>query len=88
MLPFIGEITLKASYFQAVNPIFVLLFAPLFAKLWVRLGTKDPSIPAKFGWGLFLQGVGFLAVVIGASLYTSPGQRHLVGINLYVLHHG
>ena len=73
VLPFIGEITLKASYFQAVNPIFVLLFAPLFAKLWVRLGTKDPSIPAKFGWGLFLQGVGFLAVVIGASLYTSSG---------------
>ena len=74
VLPFIGEITLKASYFQAVNPIFVLLFAPLFAKLWVRLGTKDPSIPAKFGWGLFLQGVGFLAVVIGASLYTSSGR--------------
>ncbi|WP_428071564.1 peptide MFS transporter [Candidatus Avelusimicrobium alvi] len=73
VLPFIGQVTLKASYFQAVNPIFVLLFAPLFAKLWIKLGSKDPSIPTKFGWGLFLQGVGFIAIVIGAALYTSNG---------------
>lgn len=73
VLPLIGEITLKASYFQAVNPIFVVLFAPIFAKLWLRMGNKNPSIPSKFGWGLFLQGVGFAAIVIGASLYTATG---------------
>lgn len=73
VLPFIGEITLKASYFQAVNPIFVVLFAPIFAKLWLRMGDKNPTIPTKFGWGLFLQGIGFAAIVIGASLYTSSG---------------
>lgn len=73
VLPFIGQITLKASYFQAVNPIFVVLFAPIFAKMWVRLGEKDPSIPAKFGWGLFLQGLAFAIIAVGAAVYQSNG---------------
>lgn len=73
VLPFFGEITLKASYFQAINPIFVVLFAPLFAKLWLKMDKKQPSIPNKFGWGLFLQGLGFVAVAVGASVYSSSG---------------
>ena len=73
VLPFIGKVTLKASYFQAINPVFVLLFAPIFAKLWIRLGDKDPSIPTKFGWGLFLQGLAFAIIAVGASVYQSSG---------------
>lgn len=73
VLPFIGQITLKASYFQAVNPIFVLLLAPVFAKMWIKMGSKDPSIPSKFGWGLFLQGLGFAAIAVGAALYQANG---------------
>lgn len=73
VLPLIGQIHLKASYFQAVNPIFVVLLAPLFAKMWIKLGDKDPSIPAKFGWGLFLQGLAFAIIAVGAAVYTSNG---------------
>ncbi len=73
VLPFIGPITLKASYFQAVNPIFVVLFAPIFARMWVKMGDKNPSIPAKFGWGLFLQGLAFAVIAVGAAVYQSSG---------------
>ena len=73
VLPFFGEITLKASYFQAINPIFVVLFAPIFAKMWVKMGDKNPSIPSKFGWGLFLQGLAFTIIAVGAAVYTSSG---------------
>ena len=73
VLPFIGPITLKASYFQAINPICVVLFAPLFAKLWIRLGSKDPTIPTKFGWGLFLQGIAFAIIAVAASLFQAHG---------------
>ena len=66
-------INLKASYFQAVNPLCVILFAPVFAKMWIKMGEKEPSIPTKFGFGLFLQGVGFVAIAIGASLFLSGG---------------
>ncbi len=56
-----------------MNPIFVVLLAPVFAKLWIKLGDKDPSIPAKFGWGLFLQGLAFAIIAIGAAIYQSSG---------------
>ena len=69
----VGPIKLKASYFQAVNPICVVIFAPIFAKMWIRMGDKNPSIPVKFGWGLFLQGIAFMIIAIGASIYTSQG---------------
>ena len=72
-LPLIGQVTLKASYFQAINPIFVVLLAPVFAKLWIKLGSKDPSIPTKFGWGLFLQGIAFAIIAVAASLYQANG---------------
>ena len=69
----IGSVQLKASYFQAVNPICVVIFAPIFAKMWIKMGDKNPSIPVKFGWGLFLQGIAFMIIAIGASIYASQG---------------
>lgn len=85
VLPFIGQITLRASYFQAVNPIFVLLLAPVFAKLWIKMGEKDPSIPSKFGWGLFLQGLGFAAIAVGAALYQANGPVSAIWLILVYL---
>lgn len=69
----LGPIKLKASYFQAVNPICVVIFAPIFAKMWIRMGDKNPSIPVKFGWGLFLQGIAFMIIAVGASIYSAQG---------------
>ncbi len=62
-----------ASWLQSVNPIFIIVFAPVFGWLWVALGSREPSIPVKFGLGLILLGVGFL-VMAWASLYASPGN--------------
>ena len=67
------DITLKAAYFQAVNPIFVMLMAPIFAKMWIKMGEKEPSIPTKFGFGLFFQGLAFAVIAIGASIYLTNG---------------
>jgi len=72
-IPLLGKVTLKASYFQSVNPLFVILFAPIFAKMWIRMGSKEPSIPTKFGLGLFIQGLAFVVIAIGASVYQSQG---------------
>ena len=59
------------SWLQAVNPLFIISLAPVFAWLWVWLGTRDPSIPVKFGLGLVLLGMGFFVVAWAAS-YTTP----------------
>ena len=57
-----------ASWFQSAEPIFIVLLAPLFAWLWVRLGKRDPSSPAKFTIGLVFVAAGFGILVIAARL--------------------
>lgn len=66
-----------ASWYQSANPIFVVLFAPLFAYVWVALGKRnlDPSAPAKFGVGLLLLGAGFLVIMAAAQLVVSSGGK-------------
>ena len=85
-LPFIGSVKLESSYFQSVNPIFVILLAPFFARMWVRMDHKEPSIPSKFGWGLFLQGIGFAIMAIGASIFLKDGSASaiwLIGVYFF-----
>jgi POT family proton-dependent oligopeptide transporter len=65
-----------ASSFVALNAIFILLLAPLFSKLWIKLAEKhkEPSTPAKFVWGLSLLAVGFIIMAIGASVNYEVGK--------------
>jgi POT family proton-dependent oligopeptide transporter len=58
------------EWFQSVNPLFILLLAPAFASMWVRLATKgkEPSSPAKMAIGLITLGLGFIFMVVGAML--------------------
>jgi POT family proton-dependent oligopeptide transporter len=62
------------SWYQSLPPLFIILFAPVFAAIWVRLGRRNPSSPAKFALGLFLLGLGF-AVMIGAATVAASGVR-------------
>jgi POT family proton-dependent oligopeptide transporter len=52
-----------ASWFQFVQPLFVIVLAPIFAWLWIRLGRREPSSPSKFSWGLLFVGLSFLVLV-------------------------
>ena len=60
------------SWLQSVNPIFIILLAPVMGMLWVKLAERSPSIPVKFGFGLVMLGVGFLVLAWG-SLYVPEG---------------
>jgi proton-dependent oligopeptide transporter, POT family len=57
-----------SSYFQALQPLFIITFAPIFAWVWIRLGSREPSSPAKFAIGLLLVGSGFALLVVASSL--------------------
>jgi POT family proton-dependent oligopeptide transporter len=52
-----------SSWLQSLQPIFVVLLAPLFAALWVRLGQREPSVPVKFGLGLLFMGLAFVIMM-------------------------
>jgi len=64
-----------SSWFQSVGPLWVLLLAPAFAWLWVRLGRREPSSPAKFSYGLFFVGVGPLLLAAASSLSGGATDR-------------
>jgi POT family proton-dependent oligopeptide transporter len=65
------EIT--AGTLQAVNPLFIILLAPVVGAFWVWLGARNPSMATKFGMGLVLLGVGFLVMMWG-STFLSQGK--------------
>ncbi|WP_346027813.1 oligopeptide:H+ symporter, partial [Arthrobacter parietis] len=51
------------SFVQSINPIFIIIFAAVFAALWTKLGNRQPSSPLKFALGLVFMGVAFLLFI-------------------------
>jgi len=77
-----------SSWYQSVEPVFVVTLAPVFAWLWLWLGRHQPSSPAKFAYALLLLGGSFLLLAFAAHLY----ERSHVKVSpfwlvaLYLLH--
>lgn len=63
----LGFWTVPASYFQSLNSIFVVVFAPVIAWLWLKLGKREPSAPTKMALGLFLLALGYLVIATGVK---------------------
>jgi POT family proton-dependent oligopeptide transporter len=65
-----------AGWFQSFPAIFIIMFAPVMAAVWVRLARRnlEPSLPVKSGLGLVLLGAGFL-VMATASTLIAAGQK-------------
>ena len=59
-----------SSWYQALNSMFIITLAPVFAWIWLRLGRagKEPSNSVKFGVGLVLVGAGFGVLAVGSVL--------------------
>ncbi|MFZ9262757.1 MAG: peptide MFS transporter [Chitinophagaceae bacterium] len=76
-----------ASFFQSLNSMYVVLFAPVFAWLWMKLGKYEPSSPTKMAIGLLLLAIGYLWIGAGVK-DISPGMKvsmiWLAG--LYMMH--
>lgn len=80
---------LTASQFGAMNSLFIFLFAPVFAWLWTVLDRRglEPSTPVKFSLGIAQAGLGFGALVYGASVPNELGQVAAYWMVLaYLLH--
>ncbi len=80
---------MEASIFQSINPIYIILLAPLFAGMWTWLAKKglEPSTPAKFGLALVQLGAGFLVLVFGSQAVGMEAMTPVIFIFLiYLLH--
>ena len=55
---------ISPAFFQSLNPFFIIVLAPVFAWLWVKLGNRQPSIPHKFSLALVFAGLSFIVVLV------------------------
>jgi POT family proton-dependent oligopeptide transporter len=84
-----SSFVVPAGAFQSLNPLYIVIFGPLFSLLWVRLARHglDPSTPLKFMLGLLGMAAGFLVMATAARLVAAG---HMVGMGwlaaTYLLH--
>lgn len=71
-----------ASWVQSVDPVYVLIFAPIFAAMWTKLGPRQPSTPIKFAIGTAGIGVAFLAFLLMPPGANTAPLIGLLGIML------
>lgn len=76
-----------STWYQSLNAIFIVVLAPVFSWMWIKMGDKQPSSPAKFSLGLVGVGLGFVIMVLAAQRaatgdLVSPGWL----VTTYLLH--
>ena len=77
-----------ASIFLSFNALFIVLFAPIFAWIWVKLSKKrlNPNAAVKFGLGIMLAGLGFGVLVYGGKI-SGTGEVAIIWLILtYMIH--
>lgn len=83
----LGFFTVPASFFQSLNSIFVIIFAPVFAWLWLKMGKNEPSAPTKMAIGLFLLALGYLWIAFGVKNVPPGVKVSMIWLTgMYALH--
>ncbi len=77
---------LSAGQFLSFNALFIILLAPAFAWLWVKLGKYNPNTAVKFALALALVGLGFGALVMGINISGTGKVAAIWLILAYLLH--
>ncbi len=81
--------TIPSSWYQSLNPTFIVLLAPLYSMLWIWLSKRflEPSSPVKFAFGLLLLAAGFAVMIVAAKIVTGGGLAAPYWLVLtYLLH--
>ncbi|KZN38969.1 dipeptide/tripeptide permease [Pseudoalteromonas luteoviolacea] len=77
---------IPASWFQSLNSIFIIIFAPIVAMIWLKLDKKEPNSPVKFAIGLVFLALGFLTMMLALMTESAePGQTLQISMMWLVL---
>jgi POT family proton-dependent oligopeptide transporter len=83
----LGFFTVPASFFASLNSIYVVLFAPVFAWLWIKMGKREPSSPTKMALGLLLLSLGYLWIAFGVKDVQASTKVSMIWLlGMYALH--
>jgi len=78
---------IPASWLQSINPLFIIIFAPFFSRLWMRLADRAPRTPVKFAIALVGVGISFAMLAIPMQHYIDTGEKATVWwlLSVYLL---
>ncbi len=70
------HVVIPTGWFQSLNSLFIFIFAPFFAWIWIALARRNlnPSAPAKFAIGVILMGSGFVVMAAAATIVASGSK--------------
>jgi proton-dependent oligopeptide transporter, POT family len=69
---------MPVSFVQSINPVMIIVLSGVFAAIWTKLGSRQPSTPVKFSLGLVIMGVAFLLFLTMAG--GGPNSAPLLGL--------
>ena len=85
--PYVNKEEIPTAWFQSLNSVFIILFAPVFAWIWLKLGKHEPSSPTKMALGLLLMGLGYLWIGFGVKNILPEAKVSMIWLTvLYALH--
>src|SRR5699024_8250384 len=68
----LGGWEMPANWVQSINPLFIIIFAAVFATLWTKLGDRQPSTPLKFALANLIMGVAYLVFLLFVGSTATP----------------
>ncbi|RJQ78229.1 MFS transporter [Pseudonocardiaceae bacterium YIM PH 21723] len=71
---FVGGWEMPAGWFQSFNPLYIVVFAPIIAAVWLKFGDRQWTTATKFAAGLSLAGVSYLVLVL-ATATAADGEK-------------
>ena len=80
---------MPASYFQSVNPLSIIVLAPLFSAMWIKLGNRnmEPATPRKMALGLSLVALGYVLIAFAVKGVDASTKINMFWLfSLYVVH--
>jgi POT family proton-dependent oligopeptide transporter len=85
----LGAFEVPAGWFQSANPMFIVLLAPVFGMLWVKLANMGRAMPTpiKMVSGLLLTAIGFVFMVAAVFEQHASGKASMVWLVLAYLFH-
>ena len=81
-----GSWTFPVGWFQSVNSLAIIGFAPILAWIWIRMGRSNPSIPRKFGLGIIFNGLAFLLLMFALSSLVDPATSKIPFWTLFMVY--
>ena len=78
-----NEVEIEPTWFGILNSLFIIMFAPLFSRLWES--KYNPSGPVKYGLGLILLGLGFGALALGSMPLGNGSGEEVVLVSVWWL---